>query len=173
MSALTDQFDLLENTISSGAKISAIRTQLSALREQAEAVEARVQQLETEVKNNDFTAERERLNSQLAEANREIEGLRSQVVSLGKQVTAEDGLEGGAVKFLQLLFEGDELSVEQIAASLGISKGMAEYHCGVLSQKRMIHPMSVGISTDFGDSPTTWIIVSEGREYLVKNKLVS
>jgi hypothetical protein len=85
-----------------------------------------------------------------------------------------DGLEEGAVRFLKLLFEGAELSVQEMAPKLGMTRGRAEYHCGVLNEKQMIHPMSIGVVMEFGQepTPTTWIITSKGRQYLVKNKLV-
>jgi uncharacterized protein YigA (DUF484 family) len=85
----------------------------------------------------------------------------------------QDELEEDAVKILLLLFEGAEFTTQQIAERLGITKGWAEHHCGVLFGKKMIHPRSIRVVTGFEESsPTKWMIVQAGRDYLVKNKLV-
>jgi hypothetical protein len=72
-------------------------------------------------------------------------------------------------KFLNLLFDHDELSTEEVAASLGISKGMAEYHRDLLSQANMIQQTRVGVITSFESTPTAYGILPKGREYVVKN----
>lgn len=109
-------------------------------------------------------AENANLEKKIGDLEQELDRLRPK----------QDGLEEGAVRFLKLLFEGAELSVQEMAPRIGMSRGMAEYHCGILNEKQMIHPMSIGVVMDFGEepTPTTWIITSKGRQYLVQNKLV-
>ena len=60
----------------------------------------------------------------------------------------------------------------------GMTKGMANHHYGVLSQKEMIHVMSLGgvamwTDEDNAEIPTTWIITTKGSMYLVERRLVS
>jgi hypothetical protein len=122
---LLELIDSLINEIGIGLNESTIRSRLLTLREQAEAQDAHFQSLESEVNQLKAELQKPKVQPQRGE------------------------LEEGAVKFLQLLWVGEELSVDQIASKLQMTKGMADYHCGVLSQKGMIHPMSIGIVLDF------------------------
>jgi DNA-binding transcriptional regulator YiaG len=71
------------------------------------------------------------------------------------------------IKILRLLFDSD-LTISQIARALGMSEGMADYHCGVLRERLMIQLPSFGML----DVEPALYITHEGREYLVKNGLV-
>jgi hypothetical protein len=72
------------------------------------------------------------------------------------------------VRFLQLLFQNDDLTVPQIAAALKIQKGMAEFHRDVLQKAKMIGlPMIVTM----GKEPPYYLRPA-GREYLVKHSHV-
>lgn len=79
------------------------------------------------------------------------------------------GFDKVSLDFLKLLFEHDELSIEAIAASLKISKGMAQYHCDLLSEAEMIQQTRIGYESDLGSSPGVYGILLKGREYVVKN----
>jgi DNA-binding MarR family transcriptional regulator len=114
------------------------------------------------------TLEREKssLVSDNTNLQKKIEDLEQQLASLSPQ---SSGLDQVSLKFLKLLFDRDELSVEDVAASLGISKGLAEYHCDILSKANMIKPIRIGVEDFLGSSPATYGLLPKGREYVIKN----
>ena len=71
-----------------------------------------------------------------------------------------------AIRFLKLLFEQDKgLTVSQIATSLGISKGMAEYYHDVLLNAEM-----VGLSVRMPKGSALAVFLeAKGRAYLVEH----
>lgn len=106
------------------------------------------------------------LESENANLKKRIKDLEQQLASLSPQ---PGGLDQVSFNFLKLLFEHDELSIEAVAASLGISKGMAQYHCDLLSQAEMIHQTRIGYESDFSSSPAAYGILPKGRQYVVKS----
>ena len=113
------------------------------------------------------------LTEQVAVLERENRQVKAKVKELEQQLAdlgpASGGLDKVSLDFLKLLFERDELSTEAIAASLGISKGMAEYHRDLLSQADMIQQTRIGVESDFGSSPAAYGILPKGQQYVVKN----
>lgn len=106
------------------------------------------------------------LESENTNLKKKVQNLEQQLASLSPQ---PGGLDQVSFKFLKLLFEHDDLSIEEVAASLGISKGMAEYHRDLLSQADMIEQTRIGIETSFGFTPAAYGLLPKGREYVVKN----
>ena len=80
-------------------------------------------------------------------------------------------LEEGAENFLRLLFEHDDLPIEDIAASLSMPIGIAKYHVDVLCALEMIHFIGIAMVTDQGSYGPNWTLLPKGREYVVKNLL--
>ena len=80
-------------------------------------------------------------------------------------------LEEGAENFLRLLFEHDDLPIEDIAASLSMPIGIAKYHADVLRALEMIHFIGIAMVTDQGSYGPNWTLLPKGREYVVKNLL--
>lgn len=115
-----------------------------------------------------MTLEREKSNlvSENTNLKEKIKNLEQQLASLNPQ---SGGLDQVSFKFLKLLFEHDDLSIEEVAGSLGISKGMAEYHRDLLSQADMIQQTRIGIETSLGFTPAAYGLLPKGREYVVKN----
>jgi hypothetical protein len=72
------------------------------------------------------------------------------------------------VRFLKLLFVHNNLGIPGIAASLGIDKGMAEYHRDTLLKANMIARPNFGVTGQM----TKYHIRAEGRAYLVEHGLV-
>ncbi len=73
------------------------------------------------------------LAEQITTLETEKANLKQKVANLDQQFA------GDAIRFLKLLFEHDKgLTISQIAGSLGISKGMAEYHHDVLLDAEMV-----------------------------------
>jgi DNA-binding MarR family transcriptional regulator len=96
--------------------------------------------------------------------------LKRKVISLQQELEnlrpKQDELEEGAKKFLQLLFNaGDSLTLEQIAANLGLPKSMADYHADALVAIGMIEVSAI---TPAG---AMLMLTAKGRAYVVKNKL--
>jgi hypothetical protein len=86
----------------------------------------------------------------------------------------QGALDETSVKFLQLLFTHEELTIRRIANTLGIAKGVAEYHKDLLWNAEMIHPFGNEIVGDFGDpGEVEWGLIAKGRAYLVENRLIS
>jgi septal ring factor EnvC (AmiA/AmiB activator) len=113
------------------------------------------------------------LTEQIATLESENTNLKKKVQEREKQLASlspqPGGLDQVSFKFLKLLFEHDELSIEEVAASLEISKGIAEYHRDLLSQANMIQRTRIGIKTSFGFTPAAYGLLPKGREYVVKN----
>jgi hypothetical protein len=141
--SLATMIEDLINDIGTGLNEAAIRNRLLTLREQAEAQDTRLKELEANVVELEAKSESENL-----------------VPQEGKM--AED-----TIKVLRLLFDHD-LTLSQIAHALGISEGMADYHCGVLRDRLMIQFPAFGM---MGIEPALYITQS-GREYLVSLGLV-
>jgi DNA-binding MarR family transcriptional regulator len=70
-----------------------------------------------------------------------------------------------AIRFLKLLFENGGLTLSQIAGSLGISKGMVEYHHDVLLDLEMVGLQVVTLK----GSALTVLLKAKGRAYLVEH----
>ncbi len=83
------------------------------------------------------------------------------------RVKPKRDLADDTIKVLRFLFDQD-LTVSHVACALGVSNGMAEYHCGVLNQRGMISlPMLMALGAE-----SAYYITQTGRDYLVKNGLV-
>ena len=106
------------------------------------------------------------LEAENANLKKKVDNLEKQLAGLKSQPGVLDEI---SFKFLKLLFAHDELSIEDVAASLGISKGMTEYHRDLLSQANMIHQTRVGVIASFGPTAAAYGILPKGREYVVKN----
>ncbi|PYM05332.1 MAG: hypothetical protein DMF15_16050 [Verrucomicrobia bacterium] len=95
--------------------------------------------------------------------------LKQKVANLDQQFAGarpKSELHPDAIRFLKLLFEHDKgLTVSQIAGSLGISKGMAEYHHDVLRDAEM-----VGLSVRMPKGTALKVFLeAKGRAYLVEH----
>jgi len=71
-------------------------------------------------------------------------------------------------KFLELLFQHGELSIDAIAQALRISGGMAEYHRDILSAGGMITETYTGFEWLEGSRRQKYVLLPRGREYVVK-----
>ena len=82
------------------------------------------------------------LAEQIKTLETEKANLKQNVANLDQQFAGarpKSELHPDAIRFLKLLFEHDKgLTISQIAGSLGISKGMAEYHHDVLLDAEMV-----------------------------------
>jgi DNA-binding MarR family transcriptional regulator len=112
------------------------------------------------------------LAEQVTTLETENANLKQKVANLDQQFAAAlltGKLHPEAIRFLKLLFEHDKgLTVSQIASSLGISKGMAEYHHDVLLNAEM-----VGSSVRMPKGSALIIFLeAKGRAYLVEHRHV-
>jgi hypothetical protein len=98
------------------------------------------------------------LKQKVADSEQQLAGVRPK----GK-------LHPDAIRFLKLLFENDRgLTISQIAGSLGISKGMAEYHHDVLLDLEMVGLQVITLK----GSALTAFLKAKGRAYLVEHSHV-
>jgi DNA-directed RNA polymerase specialized sigma subunit len=104
------------------------------------------------------------LKSEVASLNRKVADLEQQLDRFRPKTS---GLDETSERFLQLLF-GKSMTISEVAATLNISKGMAEYHRDVLKREKMI--ALPAIVTMGRENP--YHLLEKGRGYLVKNKLV-
>jgi len=107
------------------------------------------------------------LNQQLAALKSSKENTDPQ--TLEQQLTGvrpKCELHPDAIRFLKLLFKHDRgLTISQIAGSLGISKGMAEYHHDVLLDAEMVGlPVIMPMRSEL-----TVFLKAKGRAYLVEH----
>jgi hypothetical protein len=109
------------------------------------------------------------LAEQVTTLETENANLKQKVANLNQQFagTGPSGqLHPDAIRFLKLLFHHDKgLTVSEIAGSLGISNGMAEYHHDVLLDAEM-----VGLSVRIPKASTPIVFLeAKGRAYLVEH----
>jgi hypothetical protein len=110
------------------------------------------------------------LTEQVTTLETENKNLKAQVYDLEQELRRakpKRDLADDTIKALRLFFDCD-LTVLHVAQAIGLSEGMADYHCGVLAGKGLI--TLPGIMA-FGVEPEYYIIQA-GREYLVKHGLV-
>jgi DNA-binding transcriptional ArsR family regulator len=109
------------------------------------------------------------LAEQITTLETENANLKQKVANLNEQFASarpKGELHPDAIRFLKLLFEHEEgLTVSQIASSLGISKGMAEYHLDVLLDAEMVD-LSVRMPKG---SALAVFLEAKGRAYLVEH----
>ena len=103
------------------------------------------------------------LTDKIAILEKESSDLKTKIQKLEQELERlrpkADGLEDEQKKILKLLFDRDRhLSLEEIARSLGIIKGIVQHHFDVLFGEGMIGPGPLG----------TCGLSSEGRAYVVK-----
>jgi predicted RNase H-like nuclease (RuvC/YqgF family) len=122
-----------------------------------------------------FSQKVELLEKQVATLEQENASLKAEKSNLQKKITdleeqldrlqPKEELHPDAIRLLQLLFQRDNIRISEIAALLGIQKGMAEFHCDVLLAAKMIGlPMIVTMGQE-----VPYHICPKGREYLVKH----
>jgi DNA-binding MarR family transcriptional regulator len=101
------------------------------------------------------------LQSENAKLKHKVEDLVQKIESLGPK----GELHPDAVNFLKLMFQRGSLPVSQIAATLGMEKGMVEYHSEKLLEAGMIGWPTV--MTRGRETPI--LLLPKGRAYLVEH----
>ena len=108
------------------------------------------------------------LTEQITTLETENANLKQKVANIDQQFAGarpKGELHPDAIRFLKLLFEHDTgLTVSQIADSLGISTGMAEYHHDVLLDAEMV---SLSVRMPKGSALIVFL-EARGRAYLVE-----
>ena len=125
-----------------------------------------------------------RLQSEQAALHEQNMALRTENAELKQQITAlkqakpqdepkQDDLGPETVKILKRVFDQSrEFSSRQIASIFNMKPSVADFHVDVLAKRGFVEWNSVGFSGGFGeDTPPTFGITAEGREYIVKNGL--
>jgi DNA-binding MarR family transcriptional regulator len=112
------------------------------------------------------------LAEQVTTLETENTNLKQKITNLEQEhagVPPKGELHPDAIRFLKLLFKHDRgMTISQIAGSLGISKGMAEYHHDVLVEAGMVSsPVIMPMRSEL-----TVFLRAKGRAYLVEHGLV-
>ena len=160
---LTDLIDKLDTLITNQRPVSELKPHLASLREHTEALESRVSTLETEAQNNPLAKECETLRSQLQDAQREIEKLRT-----ATPAKVQTGNRRSEVEDRILLFLTDDRgpTSRAIARELGLSLDRVESHLADLFEDMFAY------SQRNMDQDTTWHLGTDGQRYLTRNNLV-
>ena len=101
----------------------------------------------------------------------EVASLKRKVADLEQQLDnlrPKGELADDMLKVLKLFFENDGVTVTQIADTLKMTYGMAEYHCGELEKRGMIAFPTFGMM----GVEAPYYIEHKGRQYAVKHGLI-
>ena len=84
-----------------------------------------------------------------------------------KEKTDDEYLDNIKEKILILLAQHEELEPEQISKFLGIGVQFSLFHLEDLKKSNMV------TDRHSSESPTCWVIIQDGRAYLVRHGLLS
>jgi DNA-binding MarR family transcriptional regulator len=101
------------------------------------------------------------LETENSNLKKKVEGLEQQL----EHVRPKGELQPDAVRFLKVMFQQGSLPVSQIAAALGMEKGMADYHRDQLLQAKMVGWPMVGTM----GRESSLLLLPKGRAYLVEH----
>ena len=138
---LIELIDRLDEAIGAGASAAKLRAQLSVIREHVEAVEAELQRLNTQFKELQAKVQTQNLSGY------------------------QDLLEEGAKQLLIMLFNDEDITLEEMAHRLRIKNNVVQYHADSLVEAGMIE-LSAAIP-----SGVIYILTPKGRAYVVRNEL--
>ncbi len=130
--------------------IALFKDELAILTQKFSLLEAENETLKTE-------------NQNLKNENNELK----KKIQIYEKPTHENLLDETESNILILLSKHENLIDEQIARSLNLNLQVAKYHLQELDDKKMI-----GCSLTI-NSPIQWYLDHEGRNYLIKHKLIS
>jgi len=154
ITALSDLFSKL--VIEHGAaviqekQIALFKDELAILGRKLSESDLRIQQIETENQNLKY----------------ENEQLKKKIQTYEKS-SHETPFDENKIKILLFLSkQQDRLTAEYIAQSLNIGLQIVKFHLEELEKYNMVHgALYIG-------SPRDWLLVQEGRRYLIENKLI-
>lgn len=155
ITALSDLFSKLViehgSAVIQEKQIALFKDELAILGRKLSESDLRIQQLETE--NQNLKYENEQLKKK---------------IQTHEKPTHNNLLDEIKVKILLFLSkQQDRLTAEDISHSLNIGIQIVKFHLEELEKYRLVHgALYVG-------SPRDWLLVQEGRRYLIENKLIS
>jgi len=130
--------------------------QLQIAKEQYEALER---------KNVELDRENKALQQKVARLEEDNDRLKQATVSPDDKTS---GFTDDTHRMLVVFFNSScPLTVDEVAARIGMKMPMAEYHLGLLREARMVRPTQ---PTVYGSRPP-YKILQEGRNYVVRNRL--
>lgn len=160
---------LIEELIKSS---TILKERLEFLRDQISVLEKENGALKSE--NAILKGKENAIESQLNKARKKIEPL-NEVIKGPKKDGKKPCLDAVTEKVLKLFFdEGQELSVNQVAAKFSINISTAQYHFDLLSEAKLIIQTTTGDKSSWtGEStPALFELSYSGRKYLIENKIV-
>lgn len=85
-----------------------------------------------------------------------------------KDKSHNDLLEEDKIKILTFLSnQQDRLTAQEISRSLGMNIQIVKFHLEELEKSRMVN------GAIYSGAPRDWLLVQEGRRYLIENKLLT
>src|SRR5882724_1562268 len=163
--SLPELIDTIDGLLSSGATISAIRSQLVVLREQAEALEQRLGTLETNSRTAALTKESDRLRILLDEAYQTIERLRYEAA---KNKTTRDDRPEVEHRILQFLTQQSKAGEQALSQQLGVTLERIRFHLQEFEKDGLL----IG-SHFYTGRASEWKLGQEGRRYLNDRNLLN
>ncbi len=137
---------------------------LSLFRDQLALADKKSSELESE--NTVLQSKIKQLESELEKLNRENEILKK-IIKTSENNKHNEPLEEIKQNILLFLSNYEQVYPGQVAATLGISTTVAEFHLEELHDANM-----VDMSCCFGGE-TSWYLSHEGRKFLVRNNLIT
>jgi septation ring formation regulator EzrA len=162
--------DLVEKLIN---EHGSFKEHLELLREQISILEKENSALKSE--NAILKGKEDTIESKLKEATKKLERL-NQDIKEPKRVGKKPRLDAVTEKVLKLFFdEGQELSVNQVAAKLSINISTAQYHFDRLSEAKLIIQTTTGDKSSWTteSTPALFELSYSGRKYLIESKIVT
>ncbi len=148
-------FTAIEKLITEHGSASILRDHINLLKEKFSLLEKENKELESKLE--DATKEIDRFNKLTQKPQRAA-------------YQEEEKLNEVTEQILQQFFKtGEEMSPGYFASSLSLEISVIEYHFDILIKNGYIDHASSNRSFITGQSSTTYLISSKGREYIMKN----
>jgi hypothetical protein len=153
-------FGEIERLITEHGSASILRERLELAKEQYAALEK---------KNSDLQGENKTLRQKVDQFQEEIETLKQR---LGSQTDSPSDFDEDAHKILKAFFNhpGD-ISLDEVAVSVGIDGAMAKYHFDLLIEADFITQTRTEFKGWRSSTPALYSITAKGRKYVVKNNI--
>ncbi len=147
-----------------------LKEQLEFLRDQISALEKENGALKSEIAN--LKHKQNENESQFDKATKEIERL-NQVIEAPKKEDAKPHLDAMTEKVLKLLFDkGRDMSMNEVAATLSMDIGTAQYHFDLLLEGNLIIQTRTGFTSSRSrENAPFFELTLSGRKYVVENIL--
>jgi len=150
-------FGEIERLITEHGSAGILRERLELAKEQHAALEKKISEL---------MAENKTLRQKVEQFQKENEKLKQLVES---HTNGPSNFDDNTHKILKAFFNhSDDISLDEVAASVGIDKAMAMYYFDLIREAGFI----IQTRAEYSDlAPAKYSITAKGRKYIVENKI--